>query len=192
MPRDSDFHDYIEEQQTALKSVNFEVMSRMVSLIDGIRHSGNTLWLLGNGGSAATASHLVADFVKGASEEGNGAVNAVAISEQVSLITAIANDYSYSDIFSKSLELIGRQGDGLLILSVSGRSTNLINAASMAKDKGFVVLSIVGAEGAPLKQISNECILLDSRDYQVVENIHLTIGHWFMKELRSHVECSGR
>jgi D-sedoheptulose 7-phosphate isomerase len=192
MLRNSDFHDYITEQHRALQDVNFEVLSRMVALIDGIRHSGNTLWLLGNGGSAATASHLVADFVKGASEEGNGAVKAVAISEQISLITAIANDHSYSDIFSRSLELMAHKSDGVLILSVSGRSPNLINAASIAKEKGLVVLSIVGADGTPLQEISNECILLDSRDYQVVENIHLTLGHWFMKELRSHVECSGK
>lgn len=191
MQRNSSFHDYIKVQDSALKDVNVEAISRMVSLIDRIRHSGNTLWLLGNGGSAATASHLVADFVKGASEEGNGAVKAVAISEQTSLITAIANDYSYSDIFSKSLELVGGQGDGVLILSVSGRSPNLIKAASTARERGFVVLSIVGADGIPLQEISSECILLNSRDYQVVENIHLTLGHWFMKELRMHAECSG-
>jgi D-sedoheptulose 7-phosphate isomerase len=189
MRRSSDFLSYVSEQNSILQNINLDSISRMVLMIDEIRHSGKTLWLLGNGGSAATSSHLVADFVKGANEEGNGAVRAIAISEQTSLLTAIANDIDYSEIFSKPLSLLGSPGDGLLIFSVSGRSPNLINAATVARNCGLVVMSIVGQDGDPLKKLSNECIIIGSRDYQTVENIHLTLGHWFMKELKTHFQC---
>jgi D-sedoheptulose 7-phosphate isomerase len=189
MQRSSDFLGYVNEQNLILQNINLESISRIVLMIDGIRHSGKTLWLLGNGGSAATSSHLVADLVKGANEEGNGPVRAIAIGEQTSLITAVANDIDYSEIFSKPISLLGCPGDGLLIFSVSGKSPNLINAATVARDKGLFVMSIVGQDGDSLQKLSDECILIGSRDYQIVENIHLTLGHWFMKELKAHFVC---
>jgi D-sedoheptulose 7-phosphate isomerase len=148
-----------------------------------VRDNGETLWVAGNGGSSATASHAVADFTKTVTQGGKRGIKSVALSEMVSLQTAFANDVSFIDAMSETLKLVGREGDALLLFSVSGQSPNLLRAADAATGLGMEVLSIVGRNGSPLADLSTHSILLDSDDYQVVENLHVSLMHWLVKEL---------
>ncbi len=186
---DTDFKSYLGEQHRLLDLIPTSVVEEFVNTLQEVRANRSVLWILGNGGSAGTASHLVTDFSKGAGELGNGSLRAAAPSEFVSLQTALANDLDYSEVFSKTLEMYSNSDDVVLAISVSGRSPNLIKAAEYATKKGLKVLSIVGERGMPLQDMSQSCIMVESNDYQIVENIQLTLGHWFMKRLRINAEC---
>ena len=184
-----DFQAYLAEQNRLLSELSQETIDEFVNTLQEVRSSGSILWILGTGGSAGTASHLVTDFSKGAGENGNGSLRALAPSELISLQTAIANDIDFSQAFSKTLEMYSKSGDAILVISVSGKSPNLVLAAEYAAGKGLKVLSIVGERGIPLQRISETCLMIKSDDYQIVENIQLTLGHWFMKKLRIGPDC---
>lgn len=186
---DTDFNAYLAEQHRLLSGIPTSAIEEFVNTLQEVRANGSVLWILGNGGSAGTASHLVTDFSKGAGELGSGSLRAMAPSEFISLQTAVANDLDYAQVFSKTLEMYSKKDDLILAISVSGRSPNLVRAAEYAVGKGLKVLSIVGERGNPLQDLSNSCIMIQSNDYQIVENIQLTLGHWFMKRLRISSEC---
>jgi D-sedoheptulose 7-phosphate isomerase len=192
MPNEFEFNfmSYVIEQHRLLSELSPKTIEEFVNTFQELRSNGGTLWILGNGGSAGTASHLVTDFSKGSNENGNGSLRAMAPSEFISLQTAIANDLDFSQVFSKFLEMYSKSGDAILVISVSGRSPNLVSAAQFAAKQGMKVLSIVGERGYPLQSISQSCIMIKSNDYQIVENIQLTLGHWFMKKLRISSECT--
>ena len=177
------FESYVLEHSSALEKVVQDTIDRFSLVLGGARENGDTLWIAGNGGSSATASHAVADFTKTVTQHGKKGIKAVALSEMVSLQTAFANDVSFIDAMGETLKLVGREGDVLLLFSVSGRSPNLLKAAESAIGIGIQVLSIVGRNGLPLAELSTDCIILESDDYQVVENLHLALMHWLVKEL---------
>jgi D-sedoheptulose 7-phosphate isomerase len=188
---DTDFTLYIQEQNKLLACLPIEKINTFIQFFQDVRESGQTLWILGNGGSAATASHLVTDFSKGASENGMKPLKALAPSEFVSLQTAISNDIDFAQVYSKTLGLFAEAGDAILILSVSGRSPNLVHAAEFARRAQINVLSVVGERGTTLQDLSDICIMIPSNDYQIVENIQLTLGHWIMKQLKIDSNCAG-
>lgn len=177
------FESYVLEHSTALRKIPEDRISRFVVALSEVRKNGETLWIAGNGGSSATASHAVADFTKTVTQAGERGIKAVALSEMVSLQSAFANDVSFMDAMSETLNLVGKKDDVLLLFSVSGRSQNLLKAAESAAAIGMDVLSIVGRNGSPLALLSSDSIVFDSDDYQVVENLHVTLMHWFVKEL---------
>jgi len=178
------FEGYLSLNNHVAKDVNVDLVTLLIEELQNIRSSENYLWILGNGGAAGTASHLVTDFSKGSSELGGKPLRAIAVSEMVSLMTATANDIGFEDVFSKALTLYAKKGDGVLILSVSGTSPNLIKAHVAAQELGLSTYSILGKKGLELGNSCDVSIVLDSDDYQIVENIQLMIGHWVMKRMR--------
>lgn len=177
------FESYVLEHSKALEKISQDRIGRFLIALSEVRQKGETLWIAGNGGSSATASHAVADFTKTVTQAGEKGIKAIALSEMVSLQSAFANDVSFIDAMSETLKLVGEKDDVLLLFSVSGRSPNLLKAAESAATMGMDVLSIVGKNGSPLALLSTDSIIVDSDDYQVVENLHVTLMHWFVKEL---------
>jgi D-sedoheptulose 7-phosphate isomerase len=178
------FEGYLSLNNHVAKNVNEDLVTQLIEGLQNIRSSENYLWILGNGGAAGTASHLVTDFSKGSNELGGKPLRAIAVSEMISLVTATGNDIGFEQIFSKALNLYAKSGDGVLILSVSGTSPNLVKAHSTAKELGLSTYSILGKKGLRLGKSCDVSIVLDSDDYQIVENIQLMIGHWIMKRMR--------
>lgn len=179
-----EYKEYLRQNDEVLKKVDASLLSSFINGLDALRTRNRTLYILGNGGSAATASHAVADFSKTASSLGRIPLKTIAISEMVSLQTAYANDESFLVAMAETLRAYAAEGDALLIISVSGQSPNLLEAFKYAKDSGIQVFSIVGARGAELAGESDFGILLDSEDYQVVENAQLSLVHWIVKVLQ--------
>jgi D-sedoheptulose 7-phosphate isomerase len=176
------YEKYKLEQKNIIDEININEIERIVVAFKELASSNKNLWIAGNGGSASTASHLVTDFSKGVTNAKNR-LKTYAISDFTSLITAIANDISYDEIFSKTLELYANEGDGLLILSVSGTSNNLIKTLDIVKNKDLRLFTILGSRGIQLNSEAEVGIILNSNDYQIVENIHLIIGHLIHKML---------
>ena len=177
-----DFNTYAAQNNEVLRNVDNTVLDAFLERLLSLRESRGVLWVAGNGGSSATASHAVADFTKTSTQNGAKPIRAYALSEMVSLQTAFANDNSFTDAMSDTLRLVSEPRDALLIFSVSGRSPNLIKAAEFSLNAGLPVLSIVGSKGHHMSQLSTHSIVLSSEDYQVVENVHVSLMHWLVKE----------
>lgn len=177
------YSDYVNEQHRVFQETPHEDVSAFVEGLKSLRSSRGTLWIAGNGGSSASASHAVADFAKTMTQAGMDGIPSVAISEMVSLQTAFANDESFEAAVCRTLELMSKPGDALLIISVSGLSPNLVAAVEWANSNSLATFSLVGERGAALAAVSTNSVVVPSNDYQIVENLHMSLIHWFVKAL---------
>ncbi|NOY79028.1 MAG: D-sedoheptulose 7-phosphate isomerase [Calditrichaeota bacterium] len=146
----------------------YEIASRL--------KSGGTLFLCGNGGSAADSQHLAAELVSRLRME-RAAIPALALTTDTSVLTAMANDYDYTQIFSRQVEAFGKKGDILLGISTSGGSKNVIEAMKMAQEKGLYRIGLLGKDGGKLRDFVDTAIIVPSSDTQRIQEGHITIGH---------------
>jgi D-sedoheptulose 7-phosphate isomerase len=144
-------------------------------LIDRIEH-GNKVLLFGNGGSAADAQHIAAEFV-GRFAFNRRALAALALSVNTSCVTAIGNDYGFDAIFSRQLEALGRPGDVAIGMSTSGNSQNVLKAVSVAKKLGLQTVGLTGERGGKLKDHVDYCVRVPSNDTPRIQECHILIGH---------------
>ena len=135
------WEDYKSAHDTALNNLDLVQMNKVITIFEEVRVNGNTVWVGGNGGSAATASHTVADLTKTSTSGGKGTIRSIALSELVSLSTAFANDVSFEDALAESLRFLAKPTDVFLLISVSGTSPNLIRAAEAARHLGLKIIS---------------------------------------------------
>lgn len=138
--------------------------------------SGGTLFLCGNGGSAADSQHLAAELVSRLRME-RSAIPALALTTDTSVLTAMANDYDYTQTFSRQVEAFGKKGDVLLGISTSGDSANVIEAMKTAQEKGLYRIGLLGKDGGKLKGFVDTAIIVPSFDTQRIQEGHITIGH---------------
>jgi len=138
--------------------------------------NGNKVLFCGNGGSAADAQHLAAEF-SGRFYTDRDALPAEALHCNTSYITAVANDYSYDVIYSRLIKGIGNKGDVLVGLSTSGNSKNIFNAFEAAKEKGMITIAFTGATGGSLKSLSDHLINVPSTDTPRIQESHIMLGH---------------
>lgn len=141
-----------------------------------ILRRGGRLLVAGNGGSAAEAHHLAAELV-GRLRDDRQPLSAIALTAESSSVTAIANDYGYPEVFARQVRAHGRAGDALLLLSTSGRSLNLLNAADAGAALGLRVLALTGPGPTPLAQRCRDTLAVPAPDPQVVQELHLVSVH---------------
>jgi len=146
-----------------------------VVLVDCIQR-GNKILLFGNGGSAADAQHIAAEFV-GRFAFNRRALAALALSVNTSCLTAIGNDYGFELVFSRQLEALGRPGDVAIGISTSGNSTNILEAASVAKELGLQTIGLTGNGGGKLKHLVDYCVIVPSNDTPRIQECHILVGH---------------
>jgi D-sedoheptulose 7-phosphate isomerase len=144
-------------------------------LIDAL-DQGNKVLLFGNGGSAADAQHIAAEFV-GRFAFDRPALPALALSENSSSVTAIGNDYGFDTVFSRQIEALGRPGDVAIGISTSGKSRNVIKAMSVASKIGLQTIALTGCEGGELEKAVDHCICVPSNETSRVQECHILIGH---------------
>jgi len=137
---------------------------------------GHRAFLFGNGGSAADAQHLAAEFMGRFKLERAG-LPVVALTVNTSTLTAIGNDYSFEAIFARQIEALGSAGDVALAISTSGNSRNVLLAIAAAKRKGMVAVGLTGERGGQLKSLVGRCICVPSEDTPRVQEAHILIGH---------------
>ncbi len=145
------------------------------AIINSLEQNG-TVYLCGNGGSAADAQHIAGEFVGRFSKE-RKALAAVALSTDTSVITCIANDYSYEKVFSRQVEALVREGDILWAFSTSGTSANVIAAAESAKNKGACVIAFTGRINSKLEQIADICFCAEDESTARSQEIHQLVYH---------------
>ena len=156
-----------------------ENLSRLVKVIDVITlalSGGNKIMLFGNGGSAADSQHLAAEFVNRFMIE-RPPLPAIALSTDTSVITSIANDYDFSEIFSKQIRAIGSEGDVAWGISTSGSSPNILKAFEAAGRLGIITIAFTGKDGGEMAKIANYCLNVSSNSTPRIQEAHITAGH---------------
>lgn len=138
--------------------------------------SGGTIFWCGNGGSAADSQHLAAELV-GRFKSNRRALRSVALTTDTSVLTCVANDYSYANIFSRQVEALARAGDVLVAISTSGRSENILHVLKSAKDMGLITISLLGKDGGSAKDISDHALIVPSESTARIQETHILIGH---------------
>ena len=168
---------YIDAQVSALKSIPVSHVTNLVSLFRKALDEDRQIFVCGNGGSAANASHFVTDLGKGSSDKTYRRFRCMALNDNVSWMTALGNDYDYSEIFSRQLMNLARPGDILMVMSVSGGSPNLVKAVDWTKSNGCTSIALVGGKKGQLAEIADHVVVIDDTHYGRVEDAHMGICH---------------
>jgi D-sedoheptulose 7-phosphate isomerase len=165
---------------TKLQILNNEklqhTIEKIVSVITDAFKMGNRVYFCGNGGSAADAQHLAAEF-SGRFYTDRKALPAEALHCNTSYLTAVANDYGFDVVYSRMIDGIGEMGDVLIGLSTSGNSANIIKAFEVAKEKGIITIAFTGITGGQMKSVSDYLVNIPSSDTPRIQESHITIGH---------------
>ena len=168
-------NQHIEVFQGILENQTKEIFECAEMLFQTVT-GGKKILICGNGGSAADAQHLAAEFV-GRFETERRALPAVALTTDTSALTAIANDYSFERVFSRQIEALAADGDCLIAVSTSGNSPNIIAAVMEARKKGCKIIGMTGKKGKKLASLSDGCILIDHERTARIQEAHITISH---------------
>jgi D-sedoheptulose 7-phosphate isomerase len=160
--------DFIEENKEKIYEVFLEVARRV--------EGGGKLLICGNGGSAADAQHIAAELI-GRFEMERPPVPAVALTTDTSILTAVANDYSFDKIFERQVEALGREKDVLLAISTSGRSANVVKAVEKANSMGLLTVGFLGKDGGELVKLCKRSFVVKSFSTPRIQEVHITLGH---------------
>lgn len=174
---------YMERLRVSFESLSLDQAISVIEVLNDNIKSGGTIFTCGNGGSAAIADHFVCDLVKGTASD--SIVNPKAIPLLVTpLLTAIANDIDYDEIFSFPLSKFARKGDILLSVSSSGNSPNIIKAIETAKKMDLISISFLGFDGGKAKEISDYSLHIPSDNYGICEDAHHVLMHVISQYIR--------
>jgi len=175
-------NEYIRNQILGIAD-NFKVLASMAGDIEQAARAcvdtlkaGNKIMFCGNGGSAADSQHLAAELV-GRYKLNRPAMNALALTVDTSILTAVGNDYGYETVFARQLEGVGRPGDLLVGLSTSGNSRNIILAMELARRMGIRTMALTGRSGGKMKAAADFCIAVPSDATNNIQEMHIAVGH---------------
>lgn len=180
--RASDFaKSYVESLKSVLDKLPVKEIDRVVEAIEAAHAAGKQIFVIGNGGSAATASHMMNDLNKGTLGHKGDApwkrFRVIALTDNVSLMTAWANDTDYNTVFSEPLKNLAQSGDLLVAISASGNSPNIIAAVEAAKQLGVKVIGLAGFGGGKLAKMADASVIVPSNEYGPVEDVHMILDH---------------
>jgi D-sedoheptulose 7-phosphate isomerase len=184
MSGEIDFKGYWQEHDEAIGENVIKQTESLQNMIGRVRRQKSTLWVLGNGGSATTASHAVVDFMKTTTLFGASPLRTICLTDSIAHLTAESNDRSFETALRNMLAVGLNPNDLVLFLSVSGSSENLIRAAEYCAEVGVEMACIVGKNGKNMASLVDVAVLIESEDYQIVENLQLVIIHWIVKKLQ--------
>ncbi|MHC1732034.1 MAG: SIS domain-containing protein [Bacteroidales bacterium] len=173
-------NDYITLEIKTLQALDVDAINQALNLIYDTYESENTIFIFGNGGSAATASHFQNDFNKGISEHVEKKFHFVCLNDNVPTVMSIANDIGYDEIFRFQLKGNIKKGDIIIGISGSGNSPNVINAVEYGKSMGAKIIGITGFNGGRLKQIADLSLHAPVNSMQVSEDVHMIFDHLMM------------
>lgn len=180
--------NYFKRLSDTIEALNTDEITEAVEVIKAAYDRDATIYVFGNGGSAATASHFVCDFNKGISEMRDRKFNLVCLSDNTPIVTAIANDISYEDVFYFQLKNKLKKDDLILAISGSGNSKNVIKAVEYAKEVGTKVIGITGYSGGKLKELADYNMHVAIDDMQITEDIHMSFDHMMYRVLSDTLE----
>jgi len=169
--------DYLKSQKAAHDSIPLDAVAQVIEKLRLALKEDRQIFVFGNGGSAANASHFATDLGKGSSDKVGKRFRVLSLNDNVSWMTALANDYSYEDAFVGQLQNYGRPGDLALGISVSGNSPNCVKALEWARKNGLQTVAMVGAKRGRMAEIAEQSIVINDTHYGRVEDAQMAICH---------------
>lgn len=195
---DHGIDEYLARLREELNRLDHAAIVRLAEAIHEAWQADRFIFVFGNGGSAATASHFCEDLGKNTLRPGElhddqkQRVRVLSLTDNVSWITALANDLSYEEIFAQQLRQFASPGDLAIAISGSGNSPNVIAAVDWANQRGLKTFGLTGYNGGRLKQIQHDGIHVDLADIGMAESIHLSILHWVVEDVHARINRTGR
>jgi D-sedoheptulose 7-phosphate isomerase len=177
-------HTYFDELKQMLSSISLPGLEKVLSLLEDAYHSGHRIFIMGNGGSAATASHFALDLAKNTIIPGMPRLKAVSLTDHVPLITAWSNDTAYEHIFAEQLANMIEPGDVVIGISASGNSPNIINALRLAKESRAYTIGLLGAKGGRIKEMVDAYVLAPGQNIEQEEDAHMILSHVITRHIR--------
>ncbi len=169
--------DYIQAHKAALDSIPVESLTTLIEVFRQAWQDDRQIFVFGNGGSAANASHFATDLGKGSSDKLSKRFRVMSLNDNTAWMSAIGNDYCYEDIFVRQLMNYAQPGDIACTMSVSGSSPNLVKAIQWSKEKGLVTIALVGEKCGKLAGIADHVIVIRDGHYGRAEDAHMMISH---------------
>jgi len=179
--------EYFAGLNRVLAQLPFEVIDEISEALFSAYSEDRTTFILGNGGSAALASHFACDLAKGTASNGRKRFRAMALTDSAPLMTAWANDSSYEDVFAEQLQNFVRESDVVFAISGSGNSPNVLKALKVAREAGAFVIGITGFCGGKMKALCDLCLVVPSDHMQYIEDTHLAIAHSIFTSVRRKI-----
>ncbi len=180
---------YISGLMQVLDSVPTEPIDAIVQKLITAYESGSSVYLFGNGGSAALASHAACDLGKGTAANGNVRPRVLSLTDNMPLLTAWANDFGYEHIFAEQLRNFIVPGDLSFAISGSGNSANVLNALNVSRQLGGYNIGLTGFRGGKMKPLCDLCLVVPSDNMQHIEDAHLIVSHAIFTAVRAHVSA---
>lgn len=175
---------YVSEVKQTLDNLPWEDIRRTVDILYQARLDDRQVFIMGNGGSAATASHFACDLGKGTLVPGRPRFRVIALTDNMPLFSALANDYGYDWVFAEQLASLVRPSDVVIAISGSGNSANVLNALHLAREVGATTVGLTGFDGGQLKEMVDVCIHVPNQCMEQVEDMHLMLEHLLTTCLR--------
>ena len=180
--------DYYRRFIDALESFDRSTLTPVLKVFEDIAISGGTLWVAGNCGSAAISDHTVCDSTKWTYVEWQPPLRSISLASNTPMITALANDLDYEDVFSRQLTYYLKPGDAVLLVSSSGNSPNIVKACEYANSRGIPTVAFVGFHGGKLKEIAKHTVWIPVENYGISEDTHQSLMHVITQYLRLQAE----
>jgi D-sedoheptulose 7-phosphate isomerase len=167
---------YFSHLSQTVNKLDFGIIEQIVHTILRAYNRDQMIYLFGNGGSAALASHLACDLGKG-TVNGGKRLRALALTDNVPLMTAWANDSKYEDIFAEQLSNLVQRDDVAFAISASGNSPNVLRALKVARHAGAITVGLTGFQGGKMRELCDQCMIVPCNNMQIIEDLHLSVAH---------------
>jgi len=181
---------YFDEVENMLEAISTSQLQQVLFILERAYRDNRRVFIMGNGGSAATASHLALDLAKNTISGECRRLRVLSLTDHVPLITAWSNDYAYEHIFSEQLANLVEAGDVVIGISASGNSLNVINACYLAKQEDATTIGLLGANGGKMKDLVDAYVLAPGQNIEQEEDAHMIIAHVITRHMRNFIRYS--
>lgn len=182
--------NYITRLRDTLQQLDLETIHQAIECLEEARHNRRTVFIMGNGGSASTASHFVCDLVKNTRAPGYPDFRVIGLSDNMALLSAYANDEGYENVFAQQLATFVKPDDIVIAISTSGNSPNVLNAVRLANEAGAFTIGMTGFSGGQLSPLVDLDLHVPSDIIEHVEDVHLMIEHLMCENLRKRAHLA--
>ncbi|MDH5675433.1 MAG: SIS domain-containing protein [Myxococcales bacterium] len=188
----SDFQDFVEDYYRrfadALQTMEKGSLPEILAVFEGVASRGGTIWVAGNGGSAAISDHTVCDTSKGTYVDGRPPIRSVSLAANGPMLTALGNDIGYDQVFRQQLYYYLKDEDAVLLVSSSGNSPNVLEACEFANQRGVPTIAFVGFGGGKLREMARHVVWVPIDNYGIVEDTHQSLIHCITQYLKVAAE----
>ena len=179
---------YLDQVAAILHNVPQDQVARIINVLKQARMERRHIFIIGNGGSAATASHFANDLIKSTVCEDKPRMKAIALTDNIPVMLAYANDCGYETIFEEQLDALAEPGDVLVAISGSGRSVNVLRALDLAQERGMVTVGLTARDGGEMCGRCNVCLVVPCDPMQQIEDVHTVLTHLISSAIANQVE----